>query len=233
MKKIWIIFAAAILLCSVTGKADAQIVVMDGDFAQNTAFSTYEITGVGGLFMPIYYPTGGNPDARIRITNLVYTSASNSEWGFYYPWATQYDPSILGAIGSLNYMEDYLSHGSAPHDYAGVGIRQNGKNYYYDYGQSYADVWTTISLQGLQAGDFRTRVDPNDHPDWSATGAEMYFGFFVADYGNGVDWNFAESSIDNLKFEIFGPSNSTVPEPATVALLGTGLLGAFLRRRRS
>jgi hypothetical protein len=78
----------------------------------------------------------------------------------------------------------------------------------------------------------RSKLGPcahrSDFIGWTSTSANITDAVIASDGSQG--FNFA---IDDFTFDAVQPS-STVPEPASVALLATGLLGVagFARRRR-
>jgi hypothetical protein len=68
------------------------------------------------------------------------------------------------------------------------------------------------------------------HPDFSSSGGVIEFGYFTANNSTGGGFT-TYSGIDNWTVDIAPPAG--VPEPGTLALLGTGMLGLLARRRRN
>ena len=76
------------------------------------------------------------------------------------------------------------------------------------------NVWTTESLLSLAEQDFRTLIDLDDHPDFSANGSSIKFGFVRQNSGTGPGYSI-DAGIDNWSITV-----TTVPIPAAVWLLG-------------
>jgi hypothetical protein len=65
----------------------------------------------------------------------------------------------------------------------------------------------------------------------SGTTGKFLFGFEDVGYGDGSDWDF-NNAIFAVEFDSIDPPTETVPEPATMTLLATGLVGLAATRRR-
>lgn len=178
--------------------------------------------------------TGGNPDKYFRITN--YTGVSSQVYGFYMNTNATYNPSVLGAIGSIDYYEDqrYFS-GDGNHQAAGVALFQDGTYYFTTRGgYTNSSTWgpllsgipapfTPIDTTGLTANDFRTLASASDHPDFTSNGEAITFGFFRA---NSISLE-EVAGIDNWQVTV-----NPVPLPPSALLLGSGLLGLWAVRRK-
>lgn len=95
----------------------------------------------------------------------------------------------------------------------------------YDAVNAGGNLLATINLAALGAGP----GDPNgDFSNWAAAGASFAGTARSIDFGGTVN----QVGYDNVTFGSATPGGGQVPEPASLALIGVGLLGAGMARRR-
>jgi len=162
--------------------------------------------GPSGSGSGAFTATGGDPGAGWHVTNNVGINYMSTD-SFYK--AAAYSPAFGGEVLSLNFQYDFVTsltnaqgQGTAP------AILQNGIVYVldtpdYSYPQSWkAELWTNLT-----ADDFVDRDEQARHPDFSANGAPMQFGFTNANYGGVLSNRSTLSSFDNFSVTI----NSIAP----------------------
>jgi hypothetical protein len=135
----------------------------------------------------------------------------------------------LGAIISLPYSEDRNTTGQE----FGPAIEQNGNLYYAYAGSGGTSGWqsTTMTFTPAAATNnlltaFGTDMSSSVHPDFSANGAPMTFGFAAIDNSTASSFT-AVSGYDNWSIGV--TTNNSVPEPAGIGML---LLTGFALMRR-
>jgi hypothetical protein len=128
----------------------------------------------------------GNPGACRVMTNLLAASPSRVD-GYHLCPSAIYSPAEHGVIHSINASIDAClvssTNPTQMHDGMGFGfaLRQNGKLYRAGYSvTTHVIAWNTHTVNGLTAADFTTLAGPNDHPDFSAGGSPVTFGFRTA-----------------------------------------------------
>ncbi len=137
----------------------------------------------------------------------------------------------MGAIISLTYSEDRNTTGQE----FGPAIEQNGNLYYAYAGSGGTSGWqsTTMTFTPGAATNnlltaFGTDMSSSAHPDFSATGAPMTFGFAAIDNSTASSFT-AVSGYDNWSIGV--TTNNVVPEPGNIGpLVLTGW--ALIRRPR-
>ncbi len=148
------------------------------------------------------------------------------------------DPAIIDPklcpIDTLDWSLDYLNP-SIGNVAIGVAVEQGGKFYTsFVGGGPTGNSFSTIGQLGLSSNDFDEVsattvpfVDPLSHPDFSASGAPLTFGFYTANstFGGGYSRDYW---VDNWSVTI-----TKVPEPASFGLFAAvGALGWASRFRR-
>jgi len=96
------------------------------------------------------------------------------------------------------------------------------------------DVATVSGITGvdLLAGwNYFVVVDPGGSDTWDAWNLNTVGAIGQLDQSNNGVWNQYTGSTLGA-FDVLGNPSGTTPEPATLLLLGTGLLGIYSRRRR-
>jgi len=219
--------------------------VADSTFLDANWTGTQFVAGNGGTSTGAQVLVGGNPGPYRNVTNQLNAAPAGGETivlstHIYAPFT--YDPAVSGAIGSLDYAEDAactpgcfgLGQSTGP------ALAQGG-NFYILSSSSVTTgpglAWLPHTLNALTAADFglvnvtqTTIFDNTQHPDFSASGAPIQFGFFRAnDTGvNGGGYTLA-AGIDNWQTTIVAaaPAASTVGVPA-VGNIGLGTLACTL-----
>jgi hypothetical protein len=234
------LLATALLL--VYGNIPASAVTIgDGNFNSGdwslTVFTRHiPPPGAGGTVTAVRQPTGGNPDAYREVTDSV-AQGNSLVLGISIYTPLQYDPAVSGPLSPFNMSIDYHCPGCPGDGQAfGAAILQGG-NYYLSFKGNVTQgtaSWMTAA-QSFSETDFILYDDvtsyPALHPDFSATGAKMFFGFVT---GNSTfDFGYVVTAgYDNFQTNV--QATAVVPVPATLPLFATGFagLGWLARRRR-
>ncbi len=213
---------AAVLIGIGLVPCSAGALFLDGTF--NLSDWSRVIETGSGTVTPSQVATGGNPGDYMRVDLTNFTGLLGA---YQFRSAATYDPASQGAIASVAWSLDelgILALGTT-HVAAGGALTQNNINYYSVALNNIAfDVWRTFGLTGLGADNFATFLNPNAHPDFSASGAPITFGFWTV-FNNGSTDGARAAGFDNWTFGV-----TTVPEPSSFLLLGAGL--ALLCRRQ-
>ena len=192
----------------------------------------------------------GNPGAGLALQYTNSGGAVNllSMIGFVYN-GFAWNPGSDGALASLSFTNDrYIDGGD---DFINGNLSafsrallvQGGVTYvaaFFDVGQP-RQTWYTSAASGLLASDFGAYdpstglVDNNQHPDFSAAGGSLSFGFMnrflLSSNGSPYDLN-AMFAYDNIGYTL-ELAAAQVPEPAALALALAALLSLAWQRRRA
>lgn len=131
--------------------------------------------------------SGGNPGAYREI-NLKFDSTFIETWmffGLYSKAGATYEPSTQGAIEAIHYSEDAIiddfNFSSSGQEIGLSLIQQPFGRIYVALASVIETNWTHKSLPNLKANDFVEIsggiLDLNSHPDFSASGGNMAFGY--------------------------------------------------------
>jgi hypothetical protein len=202
----------------------------------NANWQTETITsGKGGTIAASQRSASGDVGAFREITNTVYPASrgvNSNVIGLHWHVDAIYNPQTQGAIAAIDYSEDaILIQGFGEGQAAGLAVRQNQ--------QVYLPVsrlitpepgWTHKELGDLQAQDFVAIGTTNQHPDFSANGAPIQFGFFRANTTTNAQYSIT-AGIDNWSVSI-NPTTIGTSEPAAsfngLMLVGVGVGIALL-----
>jgi hypothetical protein len=248
--------ALSALLVLLPPHAMAQT-VSDSTFLDANWSGTQFVAGNGGTSTGAQVAAGGNPGSYRNVTDVLNAAPPGSQTivlstHIYTPFT--YDPSVSGAIGSLNYAEDAACTAGCfgQGQSTGPALAQGGNLYILSSSSVITGpglAWAPHTLNALTAADFGlvnvtpfTLFDNTQHPNFSAGGAPIQFGFFRANGTslNGGAYTLA-AGIDNWQITLgAAPAAAAgvgIPAVGTIELaVLAGILGllalVFLRRAR-
>jgi hypothetical protein len=220
-----IVFLAALLPLMVTRPTRAAITFNDVVFNPVDWSDTVLARDPGATETVQQDTVGGNPGAFRHMMHQLPPSTAIDVFHEFLP--ASYNPAATGAITRIDYSEDQIEFNPP---FAGAKIRsapaliQGGIVYIgpaNDYGNT---TWQTHALPNLAAIDF-TEFAGSTHPNFSASGAPIHFGFFRFNAQTGSFPIVADHGIDNWSITV-------VPEPSTLCLIVSSMfcLGRSHRR---
>ncbi len=245
---------AALAIGVLAAPAAHAALIGDGAFAPaDWSLGGYTNSGSGVSASQVL--TGGDPGSYRLVNdsvNSVGGPVTNSiVVGVSIYESALFDPASQGALGPLNFSIESLcptattscaGNGQA----SGFAVRQGGVTYISNVLYNTGDAnngagWVGHTATGLLASGFSrvnvtntTLADATQHPDFSAAGGQIYFGFFTANSTPGGGYQQA-SGYDNFLTNVTAYVAPTgVPEPQTWLYMLTGFagLGGALRMRR-
>ncbi len=181
-------FASIGLFVTTLAAASAQAQTLhfsDGDFWNEDWTTMAELLNGGGTAGGSQFNTGGDPlhyrRTPIQTFDATGFGFSNSVFAFHARLGATFDPAALGAITSIDYEESSLRLLNGQQS-CGFALRQGGVVY---YGPSFLNAttpstWVTTTQLALTAANFDALAPGVQHPDFSAAGAPIQFGFFRA-----------------------------------------------------
>ena len=173
--------------------------------------------------------SGGTPGAYREVTqtyngpNMVIVVAHMQN-------AAVYDPGVAGPVAGFNFSFDlnffnYPGTCCGPSfavGYAAV-IKQGGNFYLGDSVVTVSASWVPFAIADQTAADFvllnGDPLLPSSHPDFSATGSAITFGYATANGTAGASTTSTTSGLDNWVV-----SSIDLPEPSSLGVLAMGLV---------
>lgn len=225
---------AGLLVLLLALPAGASIISFsDGTFTPSNWSLTTQTKGPGGDASTVQESSGGNPGNYRQVTVDVIGGSDSEVFAFNLKSGATVSPASTGAIISLTYSEDRNTTGQE----FGPAIEQ-GSNLYYAYaGSGGTSGWKSTTMtftSGAQTNNlltsFGTDTNSSAHPDFSATGAPMTFGFAAIDNSTASSFT-AVSGYDNWSISV--TTNDSVPEPAGIGMLVLTSLALMRRPRRN
>lgn len=180
--------------------------------------------GNGGTVNVRQSKVSGGGDTFREITNTVYrrTKGVNSDvLGLHWKVGATYNPQVQGAIQKIHYSENaILIRGFGEGQAAGLALRQNQRVYIPARRLITPESkWTRKELRNLQAQDFVAIGTARQHPDFSARGAPIQFGFFRANTTTNSQYSIT-GGIDNWLVSINPPASTRTMIEASPVLTG-------------
>jgi hypothetical protein len=177
--------AAVLLLCATVALGNPLPAFEDGEFP-DVLWSQHVVQQAGpGDAAVTRHTSGGNPGAYLEISAWSQSPLWTILW-----YAADWNPQYLGPIESLTFQIDERAV-----DTEGDGqnvklvVVQGGKYYLAPLEPTYTGggtgtAWETLFFASVHADDFAEcpppwPCDPDGHPDFSLSGAPLYFGFMV------------------------------------------------------
>ena len=181
------------------------------------------------MFSATQVAAGGNPgEYRRQVNNYggpgsIVTAHLNS--------SAIYDPSTQGALIQVDGNFDlYLFDGGNSQAVAyGVVLLQSGVYYLSGDRLALSASWTVFPPLGLQESSLFEVGGGGAHPDFSATGAPMQFGYYVSNSTSGAGPTQTDSGIDNWSLDLLSAPPQGVPVLGPLAIgtliLAIGIIG--------
>jgi len=172
--------ALLIVLCLAPEAPAGTVTFNDAEFADaDWDVTIFWTQGTGGNVSAHHVASGGHPGAYRVVINTVYDAPPYCEVAaFHRRLGAVYAPAAQGAIATIDYAEDAtLIAGGGQGQGAGPAVRQDGLVYVAAIFITPDWVWTEHVLPDLAEDDFHLHADPSAHPDFSANGGPIEFGF--------------------------------------------------------
>jgi hypothetical protein len=235
VRKLTLPLCFGLLILLLARPAGASVMAFSDDtFTPSNWSLTTQTKGPGGDARVVQQSSGGDPGAYRQVTVDVVGSSDSEVYAFNLMSSATVTPASSGAIISLTYSEARDTTGQE----FGPAIEQNGNLYYAYAGSGGTSGWQSTTMTfapGAANNDlltsFHTDADDSAHPDFSATGAPMTFGFAAIDNSNATSFT-AVSGYDDWAISVTTNSNS-VPEPGSLGVLGLTSLTLLRRPRRT